>query len=101
MTLEPAPQAIAAGKARHAAARARAYRQRAKEALVIDAAITDALAASLARIRRGQGIEAFVADLAGEATSRLRLAGVQRPGQVFRSRVDTAWSSAGSGPNAA
>lgn len=96
MTLDPAPQSLAAERARQTAARARAYRQRARQASVIDTAIVDALTASLGRIKRGTSIEAFVRDLALEATYRLRMAGVERPRTTFRARIDP---SADSGPD--
>lgn len=97
MTLAETPQAQSAERQRQAAARARAYRQRSREAALIDTAIADALAASLARVRRGLPIDAFIVDLATEARLRLKAAGIAKPGAVFRQRVAPSAPSAGSG----
>jgi very-short-patch-repair endonuclease len=87
MTIQDTPQALAAERQRRAAARARAYRQRARDAITVDAAIADALAASLARVRRGLPIDAFIIDLATEARLRLKAAGIAKPASVFKQRV--------------
>lgn len=87
MTLADSPQAQAAERNRRAADRARAYRQRTKEAAIVDTAIAEALAASLSRVRRGCSIDSFIVDLAVEAKIRLKAAGIERPQTAFKRRI--------------
>lgn len=81
------PRARKARRTRQAADRARAHRARTRQALVVDGAIVDSLAAAFGRVKPGTPIEAFIRDIACGVLQRLRDAGVDGPGQAFSERL--------------
>jgi len=84
------PRARQAERARKAAERAREHRERTRLAMLVDAAIVDALADAFALAQPGMLADAMVLDVAVGALRRLREAGVEKPKLAFRQRTGLA-----------
>lgn len=81
------PQSLSAERQRQAAARARAYRQRARLAGTVDEIMVDALAEGMQRLRRGTSVDVFIRDVMTDAIGRLRAAGIEKPKTVLGQRM--------------
>lgn len=81
------PQSLAAERQRQAAARARAYRQRARLATTVDEIVVDALADGMHRLKRGTSVEELIRDVMADALGRLRAAGIEKPKTVLGQRM--------------
>lgn len=84
------PRARQAERARKAADRAREHRERTRQAMLVDAAIVDALADGFARAHAGQLSHALIVDVAEAALRRLAEAGIAKPKRAFRQRMGLA-----------
>ncbi|MBX9910834.1 MAG: hypothetical protein K2Z25_19280 [Beijerinckiaceae bacterium] len=87
MTHKDSPQAVSAERQRQAAARARAYRQRSREAALIDTAIADALAATVSTAFVEDGMVAFLAKFRSHAVGGMKAAGIESPQAALRDRL--------------
>lgn len=87
MASQDTPQSLAAQRHRQAAARARAYRQRARLAVTIDEIVVDVLADALNGLRKGTTIDAFIRDVVADTIGRLKAAGVEKPRAVLGQRL--------------
>lgn len=84
------PRARQAERARKAADRAREHRERIRQAMLVDAAIVDALADAFAMARPGMLVDAMIVDVAEAALRRLAEAGIAKPRRAFRQRMGLA-----------
>lgn len=87
MTLQDSPQSLSAERHRQAAARARAYRARARQAATVDEIVVDVLADGMQRLRRGTSVDTFIRDVVADTIGRLKAAGVENPRAVLGQRL--------------
>lgn len=89
-SIQDHPRARQAERARKAAERARDHRERTRLAMLVDAAIVDALADAFAMARPGMLVDTMIVDVAEAALRRLAEAGVEKPKRAFRQRMGLA-----------